>query len=127
MFSGPSDFFLTHGYSHRCICGEVWYDSDGGPCHVKCADCGEITDDPDEEGNCPDCHAEDCPGCGDSYTELYLQEEGGLCENCKDELEMLKSWPDDELALHLEEAENFTCKQAIEQFEKRIKGGSNVL
>ena len=23
-----------HGNAHRCQCGALWYDSDGGPCHL---------------------------------------------------------------------------------------------
>jgi hypothetical protein len=124
LYDGPSDHFLQSGYSHRCVCGRLWYDSDGGPCHWECVDCGKMIDedDSDDEGRCWDCHHEKCQGCGEDYEESYLKENDGFCEDCIYDLNLLKEWPDDELALHLADVEKFTCKQAIEKFEKRIKG-----
>lgn len=56
---GPSDFFLQHGYSHKCVCGGHWTDSDGGPCHAVCERCEAITDVDDmENGLCPKCQEE---------------------------------------------------------------------
>lgn len=49
----------TSGRYHRCICGRPWSESDGGPCHERCAECGciypvEIVHD----GICEDCLTE---------------------------------------------------------------------
>lgn len=56
LSSGPSDHFLQHGRSHRCECGRMWYDSDGGPCHETCNECEKLTDVEDlSNGLCPDC------------------------------------------------------------------------
>lgn len=41
--NGPSDFYILNGNSHHCVCGALWTDSDGGPCHTKCDTCGETT------------------------------------------------------------------------------------
>ena len=47
---------VENGYSHQCVCGATWYDSDGIPCHVLCDTCGEMID---SEGGptCPSCEA----------------------------------------------------------------------
>jgi hypothetical protein len=51
----PSDDYLLHGEYHRCECGELWSDSDGGPCHTMC-ECGELTD--NENGECDACQGD---------------------------------------------------------------------
>lgn len=41
------DRLITQGHSHRCVCGAIWTDSDGHPCHYRC-ECGRIVFDGDE-------------------------------------------------------------------------------
>ena len=36
------DDMVINGEWHRCACGAQWSDSDGGPCHARCAMCGEV-------------------------------------------------------------------------------------
>jgi hypothetical protein len=43
--TGPSDDYILNGEWHTCVCGARWSDSDGGPCHSKCDNCGDIVDD----------------------------------------------------------------------------------
>ena len=42
---------------HRCECGELYYESDGGPCHVRCESCGELveSDEINDDGLCEKC------------------------------------------------------------------------
>lgn len=52
MYSAAQyDDWKINGHWHRCMCGEPWSDSDGGPCHEPCAGCGE----PAEEEYCESC------------------------------------------------------------------------
>jgi len=46
------DQYATFGYAHRCECGATWYDSDGGPCHERCVDCGELVSIYDDTHRC---------------------------------------------------------------------------
>jgi hypothetical protein len=43
--NGPSDDFILNGAWHKCVCGAQYSDSDGGPCHWTCDNCGDIVDD----------------------------------------------------------------------------------
>jgi hypothetical protein len=33
--------YIVNGAWHKCVCGEPWSDSDGGPCHEECEKCEE--------------------------------------------------------------------------------------
>jgi hypothetical protein len=48
------DDHIINGRWHKCCCGGRWSDSDGGPCHVECRECGKPTE---SEGPdlCPEC------------------------------------------------------------------------
>ncbi len=46
---------IEHGNSHRCVCGRIWYDSDGEPCHTACIDCGVPIGDDDDAYRCKAC------------------------------------------------------------------------
>jgi hypothetical protein len=52
------DNYILNGSWHKCVCGSSWSDSDGGPCHARCVECGTITDcdDIDFFGRCPKCY-----------------------------------------------------------------------
>ncbi len=47
----------TSGSYHRCVCGRPWSESDGGPCHIRCAECGCIypAEEVDQDGICVAC------------------------------------------------------------------------
>lgn len=36
------DDFIINGHWHRCECGARYSDSDGEPCHYRCANCDEL-------------------------------------------------------------------------------------
>lgn len=79
------DNWRLNGNWHRCICGARWSDSDGGPCHVKCEDCGAVTHVDDlEDGCCEDCVPMECAGgCGEELprsSEDWLYED--VCKDC---------------------------------------------
>ena len=54
-----SDDFIINGRWHKCQCGARWSDSDGGPCHWDCKECGGMIgeDDCSKKDNelCQDC------------------------------------------------------------------------
>jgi len=58
---------FIHGHAHKCVCGRLWYDSDGQPCHRECEGCGRIID----EGLL----------CDDCIEDNKLKEEEGNHEN----------------------------------------------
>lgn len=69
------DNWVTSGYSHRCVCGSIWYDSDGGACHEECRKCGSIVDagDLDDQEMCEACFLEE----QEALKALELEEEKG--------------------------------------------------
>lgn len=88
------DSWRMEGSTHRCCCGALWVDSDGGPCHKECVDCKEIfePDELDEEERCPECHIVKCPVCGFSYSSDEVDRDSlnskgkfkeGMCPECK--------------------------------------------
>jgi hypothetical protein len=52
------DDYVINGYWHRCICGERFSDSDGGPCHSECSTKGCEGIAGEGEDFCPDCIVE---------------------------------------------------------------------
>jgi len=68
---GPSDFYILHGAPHRCACGQIYTDSDGGPCHGLCPRCEKnlISED-------------------DGVSNVYPL--GPVCQDCADEIEREK-------------------------------------
>lgn len=42
------DDWRMHGETHRCDCGASYTDSDGGPCHFTCKECGDLVGDESE-------------------------------------------------------------------------------
>lgn len=82
-----------HGRIHRCVCGLPWWDSDGGPCHERCIDCGVVDEQMDDEGRCEKCHHIKCPECGRIFAMKDLlsgdlneknELKGGKCPTCWD-------------------------------------------
>ena len=67
-----SDHFIVNGYSHTCCCGSNWYDSDGGPCHTECCQCGKPCE---ETFGKNDDLCEKCWGEIVQENEIYLEEE----------------------------------------------------
>jgi predicted nucleic acid-binding Zn-ribbon protein len=55
--SSAYDRMITMGYPHKCVCGAVWYDADGWPCHEQCDCCGEwvFYGELEESGSCAEC------------------------------------------------------------------------
>ena len=51
---------------------------------VKCVSCGSLTYEPDEEGNCENCHKVKCPACLEPVIETHLQPFAGrkICPDC---------------------------------------------
>lgn len=103
------DDWRVNGEWHLCECGRKWSDSDGGPCHVKCPTCDELSDPSEADDNdlCSKCHAESikevCEYCGEKYedyckcnqsTVAYYEEtiEGwkDYCDRLKAEIATLK-------------------------------------
>ena len=85
-FRGPSDDYILNGNWHKCACGARWSDSDGGPCHVKCEDCGELidSDEVNEDCLCPDCTPIPCSICGEKYIKEDFVIEGVCVDCCPD-------------------------------------------
>ena len=51
-----SDDWIINGSWHVCECGADWSDSDGGPCHWRCATCDTLTDSEELTDNtCDEC------------------------------------------------------------------------
>ena len=42
----------------RCACGQIYYDSDLGPCHQVCESCGEIVG--ERDNNAEDVYCGSC-------------------------------------------------------------------
>lgn len=61
-----------------------------------------------------------CPGCGLIKGDA-IDKQFGLCPQCLYEEGCAIDWPEDELALHLSEVQEFKNKDAIKLFEKRLK------
>lgn len=53
--------YIEQGRHYRCICGDTYYQSDPGPCHWQCQECGTIVD----EGNADHEFEDLCQECGD--------------------------------------------------------------
>ena len=53
------DDWAVNGSWHKCVCGSRWSDSDGGPCHETCPQCGDYLCVEDFDGHefCPACQA----------------------------------------------------------------------
>ena len=77
---------IETGYSHSCVCGRTWYDSDGGPCHIKCGGCDSLIDveDADEDDRCEACAYVVCKGCHEKMEKNEINE-AGYCKDCQEE------------------------------------------
>lgn len=83
------DSWATSGYTYRCICGALWTDSDGGPCHGECKNCKEVVESEElSAGLCSDCDSLKCKSCGELMEPEYITDK--LCNACREELHEVK-------------------------------------